>query len=99
MPTAIPEDSLREQVQKALEDLLRTDSHLAFTLLQTTRIDSGHSEVALNKARIALETVRRLVMRIDDPEVRHDILAGADELENLCRRAPAKDEAMDRNRQ
>jgi hypothetical protein len=85
MPTGLPKDSLSEQIQRALQDLLRTNSHLASTFLQTAAIDSdldpGHSEIALEKARVALDTVRRFVMRIEDPVVRAEIHSRADELE------------------
>jgi hypothetical protein len=78
------EDSLiRAEIQKTLTDLLRIDSHLAFTFLQTADLDLDprHSYIAVEKARVALASVRRLVVRIEDPAVRAEINSRADELE------------------
>jgi hypothetical protein len=82
---AMPEDFIKAQAQQALGDFLRVDSDLAFTFLQTAIIeadtDPRHSESALGKARVALATIRHLVVRIEDPVVRAEIESRADDLD------------------
>ena len=79
------EDALRARVQKTMADFLRIDADLAFTFLRTATIeadrDPRHSESALNKARVALDTLRHLVLRIDEAAVRAEIESRTDELE------------------
>ena len=80
----MPEDFIKAQAQQALGDFLRVDSDLAFTFLQTAIIDDTdprHSESALGKARVALATIRHLVVRIEDPVVRAEIESRADDLD------------------
>jgi hypothetical protein len=79
------EDFVKAQVQQVLGDFLRVDSDLAFTFLQTARIeadtDPRHSESALGKARVALATIRHLAVRIEDPVVRAEIESRANDLD------------------
>ena len=76
----MPEESLKEQVQKTLADFLRE-----FTFLETARIEADHkplySKLAVGKARAVLDTIRGLLSHIKDPGVRAEIHSRADELE------------------
>ena|SRR5205823_6015518 len=84
------EDVVRKKIQRTLTDLLLTDTHLAFTLLQTASIDSDidprQCEIALERARVALASIRRFLLQVRDPAVRAEIGARADELEDMYRR-------------
>ena len=83
-----PDDQLTQIVMRgqiALRDFLLADLDLAFTLLETARIertdDPRHSRSAIQKAQEALSVVRSLVGRIEDAEVGKAIRGRADELE------------------
>lgn len=81
----MPDDPLKNRAQEALIDFLRVDTALAFTLLKTAAIDAdidpAHSQSAIDKARAALDTIRRLVNRVQDDTVRAEIESRTDELE------------------
>src|SRR5947209_4124779 len=83
------EDSVKQQIQRVLTQLLLTESHLASTLLRTAAIESDidprQSEIALERARVALDSIRRFLVQVEDPAVRAEILAMADELETIYR--------------
>jgi hypothetical protein len=68
------EDSVKRQIQRTLTDVLLTDSHLAFTLLRTAAIESDidprQCEIALERARVALNSIRRFLVQVEDPAVR-----------------------------
>jgi len=83
-----PDDQLSQIVMRgqiALRDFLLADLDLAFTLLETAKVertdDPRHSRSAIQKAQEALSVVRNLVGRIGDPEVGKAIQRRADELE------------------
>ena len=58
-----PYDALTMRMEETLVQFLRADTEMAFTLLQTAAIDSAsdreHAESAIDKARVALKTIRR----------------------------------------
>jgi hypothetical protein len=84
-----PTDELQQQIvrgHQALLDFLRTDLDLAFTILGTAKIeqDAGnpqHMTASINTARKALESIRSLAKRIQDPAALSEVEAGAAELE------------------
>jgi hypothetical protein len=84
MQEDVPELLARSQTN--LIDFLRTDLQVAFTFLDTARIDikdvPAHCKALLAKAREALDSIRHLAPQIDDSDARKDILARADELES-----------------
>jgi hypothetical protein len=95
------QDSAKKQIQRALIQLLLTESDLAFTLLRTAAIESDidprQSQIALERARVALDSIRRFLMQVEDAAVRAEILASADELEAMHRsRTMAAGSANDR---
>jgi hypothetical protein len=84
----MPQDpiaDLHARNQAALIDFLQADVELGFTFLETARIDAGtdpvHCRALLVKIREALDVIRILAARIDDPDRRKEITERADELE------------------
>jgi hypothetical protein len=79
-------DPVVERAQGALKEFLRTDLELAFIFLETAAIDvvdcPSHSLIALEKATVALETIRRFVSRVEDLVSRGDIEMRANKLES-----------------
>jgi hypothetical protein len=71
--------------QQALVDFLNRDLDLAFTFLNTARMDASdapaHSRALIAKARDGLYTTRYLNGRIQDPAAWQEIHARADALE------------------
>ena len=78
-------DPLFARSQQAMIQFLSTDLDLAFTLLDTARIeaadDPAHSQAALGDAQAALARVRSFEGRIRNREAWNAIGARADELE------------------
>jgi hypothetical protein len=74
---------LRVDSQTALIRFLSTDIDLAFTLLETAKTtrDSARTAALIAKARLALESIRHLAERIDDPREWHEIRERANLLE------------------
>src|SRR4051794_21890622 len=83
-------DALRIENRAALVNLLRADLDLAFTFLQTARLDTrdgrSHARALNAKARRALGRVRHLNELIQDPRDWQEIHARADELETAVNR-------------
>ena len=81
-PTA---DPLIARSQQAMIQFLSTDLDLAFTLLETARIelrsDPAHSQAAVANAEVALARVRSFEGRVRDHEAWETIGARANELE------------------
>ena len=86
-----PFAALRARSQSSLREFLSVDLELAFTLLDTARIEAGHnpkrSRDILGKVETALATVRHLLSRIEDPQVSKEIESRANELEHALREA------------
>jgi len=87
---AVPEPqerfhALKAKNQEALIEFLRVDLDLAFTFLETARIESGsdpeHCKAALEKVRVALESIRRFHSRIANSVERDRIQVRSDKLE------------------
>ncbi|HWE49931.1 MAG TPA: hypothetical protein VG273_09090 [Bryobacteraceae bacterium] len=80
---------LTAEFQKNLTDFLRIDTDTAFTFLDTATIeansDPDHSRRAVQKARTALETIRRFLVRVKDPAVHAEIASRADQLESAIK--------------
>jgi hypothetical protein len=86
-----PDDSakasaLHTKNQQLLIEFLETDLDLAFTIIETARIehelDPPQCESALAKARMALATVRQFFGRIEDANARGEVHNRADELQS-----------------
>jgi hypothetical protein len=77
--------ALKNRSQRALIEFLNVDLNLAFTFLRSVRTEAGlkpdYYEEAIDKVRIALESVRRFQGRIEDPEAWQAIHHRANELE------------------
>jgi hypothetical protein len=71
------------QAQKALVTFLQVDLDFSSTLLETAEISASrtHIETALERVRRALQTVRRLGTRVNDPVAQADIHNRLDGLE------------------
>jgi hypothetical protein len=86
-----PLAALRARSQSSLREFLLVDLDLAFTLLDTARIeaepDPERSRAILAKVETALATVRHLLRRIEDPQVGSEIDSRANELERALREA------------
>ena len=72
--------------QRLLVEFLRVDLELAFTLLRTAEIEEAakgaeHKALALAKVREALNAIRHLTGRIQNPTTWSEIHAEANELE------------------
>jgi hypothetical protein len=71
--------------QELLIDFLTADLNLAFTFLDTARLEAGfddsHSQAALEKAVTALNTVRYFQGHVEDPTAGSKIQTRAIELE------------------
>jgi len=84
---AVSEDSNPENVstQRELVNFLMVDLDLAFTFLQTARLEIEDSperfRLAVSKAREALKTIRRFEVRIADEETRSRIQNRSNQLE------------------
>jgi hypothetical protein len=76
-------NSLIPQAQKALVAFLEVDLDLSSTLLETAElsISRRHVETALERVRRALQLIRRLGARINDPVAQADIHSRVDGLE------------------
>ena len=63
--------AIRARTQEALIAFFKADLDLAFTFLETARIevgwDANHCNAAVAKARLVLDTVRRFQGRIANP--------------------------------
>ena len=74
----------KERNQRALIDFLNLDLDLAVTFLEMAKSETGlepeHSDEALGKARIALQSIRQFQGRIEDPMEWQRIQDRADEL-------------------
>jgi len=86
MPKRKPNSGiLKARSQHLIIDFLNADLDMAFTLLATVRNENGdkpdHYEEAFDKARIALESIRRFQGRIDDPEAWETVRNRAHQLE------------------
>ncbi len=73
-------DDANQDVQNSLREFIQIDLDLAFTFVDTARLARGleHREQALGAAKKALETIRRLQRRIEDPEISNEINSRAD---------------------
>jgi len=84
-----PVDDLKEQLarsQQRLIEFLRVDLELAFTILNTAKIekDAGntqHMTASLNTVRKALKSIRHLAERVEDWKELSEIQTRANELE------------------
>ena len=78
-------EELRNDSQAALIQFLTTDLELAATLLQSATIEAYADPVrvpeVLGKVREAVQTVRHLLRRLEDPSIWHDIHRRTDEIE------------------
>src|SRR5947207_3993325 len=78
------------RTQADLINLLRADLDLARTLLTTAAIewtsDIEHAKSAITKVRAALETVRQLETRVEDPATQQMIHDQADAVESTLER-------------
>ncbi len=87
--------ALKAENQRTLIDFLRVDLDLAFTLLETAKIEADSNparcEAVLGKVRVALESTRLFQKRIDDPDESGKINDRADELEAALAAFRAKD--------
>jgi hypothetical protein len=85
MEWTIDSTNLQVRSQTALIKFLDTDLDLAFTMLETARIerelDPSRVPVILGKVRHTLETVRVFTGRIQDLTVQQRIQSRTDELE------------------
>lgn len=81
----LPEDPDRAKSQALLAEFLKVDLDIGFTMLRTADIEAGsdpaHCQAALAKVRNALDTMRMLVVRIEQ-ETSKAIQSRADELES-----------------
>jgi len=85
MPDEPKNDPLLARSQQAMIQFLSADLDLAFTLLDTARIevasDPAHSQSALANAQVALARIRSFEGRIQDHEAWNAIAARANKLE------------------
>jgi hypothetical protein len=80
-----------QECQRALVGFLQADLDLALTFVEIAKAEAtnpGRSQSLINKARRALKEVRHLNGRVQDPAMRQDIHARANELEKALREAP-----------
>jgi hypothetical protein len=77
-------DALSQQSQDNLIQFLRTDLELSRTFLETASIASEreHYQKLLQTVRRAIETIRNLSGRVQDPAILAAILAKADAVED-----------------
>jgi hypothetical protein len=82
-------DDLQQHISRSSEsllDFLRADLDLAFTILDTAKIekDAGnlpHMTASINIVRKALESIRSLKKRLQDPILLSEVETRANELE------------------
>jgi len=82
-------DTLKARGQGTLIEFLHTDLDVAFTFLQTARIEAGsnadHCKAALDRAWTALASLRALQGHVEDPSERDKIHHRANELEGAIK--------------
>ena len=78
-------DALKARTQDNLIQYLNVDLDLAFTFLQTVRIEIGfdakHSNAVVEKARIALASIRKFQRHVEDQNASAKINDRASRLE------------------
>lgn len=83
------QESLKARSQQAMINFLRIDADLAFTFLDIAatevKSDPPHYHQAVQKSRLALDTIRRLLPRVEDSAARAEIEARANKLEAAIR--------------
>jgi|HubBroStandDraft_1064217.scaffolds.fasta_scaffold987410_1 hypothetical protein len=81
----MPNRSPGEQVRKYFVDFLQIDPETAFTFPETAardvHSDPEHARIAIGKVRPAPDTIRRLVVRVEDAGMRAAVISRQDELE------------------
>lgn len=79
-------DPIKAKSQALLIDFLLADLKLGFTFLRTAEIEAAsdpeHCRSALAKVRVALDTIRNLSVRIEDPGTQDAICDRTDKLES-----------------
>jgi hypothetical protein len=80
-----PTAALQARGQALLVEFLHTDLDLAFTFLETARIETGsddaHAKAALRNAQTALGSIRHFQGRVEDPAEWGKIQSRTDKLE------------------
>ena len=101
MPQEIadPPSDLQARAEKVLTDFLSRDLDLAFTFLQTpeveTGIDRARHSAAIQKARLAVETVQRFGGRVGNPQTRGQLRDRAAQLQAALNAFQSSDSPAD----